>query len=206
ALMTAWAAAALGNVEWLRARHAQGTLANLILESGGLLRIAASHNRIKVLQLLLDFGFDPNERTRFPVGDEDAIVFSWGNPLWHCAATGKYQLAELLLQHGADPDADVYASGTPLYQAYGRRDARMIELLQRYGGQPNGTLAGLYRQTELARRLIAGTAGNPKPGGMFEGKPLAEELLWAGACGGDPEIVRMALERVDWPRDDPRWF
>jgi hypothetical protein len=82
----------------------------------------------------------------------------------------------------------------------------MIELLQRYGGQPNGTLAGLYRQTDLARRLIAGTAGNPKPDGMFEGKPLGEELLWAGACGGDPEIVRMALDRVDWPRDDARWF
>jgi len=41
---------------------------------------------------------------------------------------------------------------------------------------------------------------------MFAGKPIAEELLWAGACGGDPEIVRMALERVDWPRDDLRWF
>jgi len=27
---------------------------------------------------------------------------------------------------------------------------------------------------------------------MFAGKPLGEELLWAGACGGDPEIVRMA--------------
>jgi hypothetical protein len=35
---------------------------------------------------------------------------------------------------------------------------------------------------------------------------LAEELLWGAACGGDPEIVRLALERVDWPRADPRWF
>lgn len=23
--------------------------------------------------------------------------------------------------------------------------------------------------------------------------------------GGDPEIVRMALARIDWPRTDPRW-
>jgi len=127
-------------------------------------------------------------------------------PLWECAAHGKYDMAEMLLKRGADPNADVYASGTPLYQAYGRRDWRMVELLEDYGGQPNGTLAGLYRQTELAKQLIAGTAGNPKPSGMFEGKPLGEELLWAGACGGDPEIVRMALERVPWPRDDPRWF
>src|SRR5262249_54925962 len=74
------------------------------------------------------------------------------------------------------------------------------------GGQPNGTVAGLYRQTELAKQLLAGIIGNPAPDGMFVGKPLGEELLWAGACGGDPEIVRMALERVDWPRDDLRWF
>ena len=38
------------------------------------------------------------------------------------------------------------------------------------------------------------------------GPILAEQLLWGAACGGDPEIVRMALERIDWPRDDPRWF
>jgi hypothetical protein len=31
-------------------------------------------------------------------------------------------------------------------------------------------------------------------------------LLWGAACGGDPEIVRLALARVDWARDDPRWF
>ena len=38
------------------------------------------------------------------------------------------------------------------------------------------------------------------------GETVAEQLLWGAACGGDPEILRMALERVDWPRDDPRWF
>ena len=35
---------------------------------------------------------------------------------------------------------------------------------------------------------------------------LAEKLLWGAACGGDPEIMRMALDRIDWVRDDPRWF
>lgn len=35
---------------------------------------------------------------------------------------------------------------------------------------------------------------------------LAEQLLWGGACGGDAEIVRMALEQIDRPRDEPRWF
>jgi hypothetical protein len=176
------------------------------MDRGGMLRIAITHNKPDILALLLEFGFDADERTRFRGGDDDVVVFTWGMPLWQCAAHGKYGMAEMLLKRGADPNADVYASGTPLYQAYGRRDWKMVELLRSYGGQPNGTVAGLYRQTELARQLIAGTAGDPKPDGMFEGKPLPEELLWAGACGGDPEIVRMALERVHWPRDDPQWF
>jgi ankyrin repeat protein len=204
--LTAAAAVALGDAGWLRARHAEGALSNPIEDTGGLLRIAASHGRPEILRLLLDFGFDPDERKRFGEEGGDEVVFTWGMPLWHCASSGKYELAELLLSRGADPNASVYASGTPLYQAYGQRDWKMVELLQRYGGQPNGTVAGLYRQTELAKRLIAGEAGTPPADGMFTGKPLAEELLWAGACGGDTEIVRMSLERVDWPRDDPRWF
>ncbi len=204
--LTPAAAVALGDAEWLHARHAAGALMNAVEDSGGLLRIAVSHNRLKILRLLLDFGFDPDERKRFGEPGGDQVVFTWGMPLWHCASSGKYEMAELLLARGADSNAEVYASGTPLYQAYGRRDWKMVELLERSGGQPNGTLAGLYRQTELARRLLAGEAGTPIPDGMFLGKPLAEELLWAGACGGDPEIVRMALDRVDWPRHDLRWF
>jgi hypothetical protein len=42
--------------------------------------------------------------------------------------------------------------------------------------------------------------------GSFTNASLEWELLWAGLRGGDPEIVRMALARVDWPRDDPEWF
>jgi ankyrin repeat protein len=38
------------------------------------------------------------------------------------------------------------------------------------------------------------------------GTSRAQELLRFGASGGDPEIVRMALERIDWPRHDARWF
>ena len=28
----------------------------------------------------------------------------------------------------------------------------------------------------------------------------------SAAGGGDPEIVRMSLERIEWPRDDSRWL
>jgi ankyrin repeat protein len=202
--MTPWAAAALGDAAWLRARHAAGMLTNNIEDTGGLLRIAASHNRPEILELLLDFKFDPDERTRFGNGDD--VVFTWGMPLWHCASTGRHAMAETLLRRGADPNASVYASGTPLYQAYSRADRKMIALLERYGGRPDATVAGLYRRRDLAKQLIDREASTSVHDGIGTGQRVAEELLWPATCGGDPEIVRMALAGVDWSRDDRRWF
>ena len=200
--MTPAAAAALGDVDWLRNRHAEGSLTNPIEDTGGLLRIAASHDRREILELLLDFGFDPNERTRFEFVGGDGVAFTSGMPLNHCAGTGKYDLAELLLSRGADPNAPVYASGDPMFTAYSRRDRRMVELLEHHGGVANASTAGLYRLTDLAKKMLAGEA----PYRLERGGTLAEELLWGAACGGDPEVVRLALEQVDWPHDDPRWF
>jgi hypothetical protein len=172
--LTARAAVALGNAEWLRARHAEGTLINRIDESGGLLRIAVSHNRPEILALLLELGFDPDERTRFRDVGGDEIVFTWGMPLWHCAASGKHEMATMLLDRGADPNADVYASGTPLNQAYGRRDRAMIELLERRGGRLDPAAAGLYRLTDRAKQMLADATGAE----MDEaGQTIAERLL-----------------------------
>jgi ankyrin repeat protein len=203
AALTAPVAVALGNVDWLQARHAEGALVNTVLDiSGGLLRIAASHNRPEILSLLLDFGFDPDERTRMVMGDEDNQVFTWGMPLSHCAGSGKYAMAEMLLKRGADPNASIYASGDPVFWAFGRRDWKMVQLLESYGGIPTAYTAALYRQTDLARKMLAGET----PYRLGSQGTLAEDLLKGAACGGDPEIVRLALERVDWPRDDARWF
>jgi ankyrin repeat protein len=202
--MTARAAVALNDLDWLRSRHAEGVLFNPIEDSGGLLRIAASHSRPDVLALLLEFGFDPDERTRFTAVGGDDVVFTWGMPLWHCAGSGKHALAEMLLQHGADPNGDVYASGTPMFQAYSQADWRMVDLLRRFGGVTDASIPGLYRQTELARRMLGGEIPFRLAGDGEQ--TVAEQLLWGAACGGDPEIVRIALERIDWPRDDARWF
>jgi ankyrin repeat protein len=200
--MTAAAAAALGDADWLRARHGEGTLRNQIDGGGGLLRIAVTHNRAEILQLLLDFGFDPDERTRLHEGDD--APFTWGMALQAAVYRKRYEMAETLLERGADPNASVYASGDPVFAAHSERDEKMVALLERYGGVPAATTAGLFRQTDLARQMLAGEVRYRLDGAA--GESLGEQLLWGGACGGDPEIVRMALEHVEWPREDPRWF
>ena len=69
-----------------------------------------------------------------------------------------------------------------------------MEFLCARGGKVTADVAAIYRQTELARQMLA------------NGEPVADDLLRHGASGGDPEIVRMALDRIDWEGDDYRWF
>jgi hypothetical protein len=87
-------AVAAGDIAWLRARHAEGTLLNPVRWSdGGLLTVAVRHNRPEVLALLLDFGFDPDERVS--EGEGDWVAYSQGYPLWCCAALGRREMAEI---------------------------------------------------------------------------------------------------------------
>ncbi len=168
------------------------------------LLLAVESARPEVVTQLLDRGLDPDEPWR--VEGTDEVVISRGGPLYHCARTGKLAMAELLLQRGADPNAQVHACGSPTYVAHHRNDRAMIELLERHGGVLDAASVGYLRQTELARKMLAGEVDPQLQRGMFSGETVAEQLLWSGASGGDPEIVRMALERIDWPRDDRRWF
>jgi ankyrin repeat protein len=192
--LTARSAVALGEADWLRARHAAGALENPIEDWGGLLTIAVIHDQPEMLALLLDLGFDPEERVRIEGLEE--VLYSQGMPLWHCARLGKAQMAEVLLQRGASPNSHVYASGTAVYSAYRQGDRALVELLKRYGGVVDPITVGLFRETEMARQMMA---EGPAPG-------VAEDLLRGATDGGDPEAVRMALEHVDWARDDERWF
>ena len=189
------AAVAAGDIGWLRARHAEGTLVNPIRwDGGGLLTVAVRHNRPEILQLLLDYGFDPDERVSS--GEGDWVAYSQGYPLWSCAALGRREMAEILLERGANPNVHVDSSGSAVYSAYSHKQWGMVELLCRHGGVVSADTAAIYRQTDLARQMLADDSRGA----------LAEELLRFGASGGDPEIVRMALDRIEWPREDPRWF
>jgi ankyrin repeat protein len=196
-------AVARGDTDWLRARHERHPLTNFIQwDGGGLLTLAAASNRPEALALLLDFGFDPDERVRWSEGPDSS--YSQGYPLWHCAATGKHAMAELLLQRGASPNVHVDSSGSPVYAAYGHRQWAMVDLLKRHGGVVTPDVIGLYRETDLARALLA---GQPLPEGTIPPeRSLEDYLLEFALSGGAADIVRMALERIDWPRDDRRWF
>jgi ankyrin repeat protein len=189
------AAVAAGDLEWVRAHRAAGTLVNPVRwDGGGLLTVAVRHNRPEMLALLLDCGFDPNERVS--EGEGDWVAYSQGYPLWYSAALGRSEMAELLLRRGADPNVHVDSSGSSVYSAFSHKQWEMVELLRRHGGVVTADIAAIYRQTELVRQMLA---ADPR-------KELAEEMLRFAASGGDVEIVRMALERIDWPRDDSRWF
>ena len=157
-----------------------------------------------MLELLLDLRLDPDERIRL-AGTEE-VGYSWGMPLYSCAGAGRLAMAKMLLERGADPNGQVFTSGTPVGRAYGERDATMVQLLERYGGVVYAANAGYYRDTELAERMLADkAAGRLREGTVEPGKTLAETLLDSAASGGDPEIVKLALECIDWPPDDPRW-
>jgi ankyrin repeat protein len=175
----------------------------LSVVSIGPLGVAVRHRRLEMIRLLLDLGLDPNERRRMEGLEHEQ--FSSSDPLWHAVLGDDWDAAVLLLDRGADPNANLYASGTPTSTAFGKRNARMQKLMLDRGGRLYGSSVGLYRQTDHARRLLDGTDKDIEID-AYPGPTLAENLLWGGACGGDPEIVRMALRHIDWPRDDPRWF
>jgi hypothetical protein len=132
--LTPRSAVALGEADWLRARHSEGKLANppamkADCAYGGLLEIAASNDRLDMTELLLGLGFDPNERAPIEGSDREA----WGGPLDECAQWGRPAIAEALLKRGADPNPKPHLSKTPITWAYEKRNAAMIELLERYG-------------------------------------------------------------------------
>ena len=160
--------------------------------------------RYIVNRLLLDFGFDPDERRR--VKDIEEVVYSWGEPLRAAAQNDDLAMAETLLQHGADPNPSIYAASWPMFEAYQHHNRDMIALLERHGGFADAGLIGHVGLIDQAKQMLADeAAGRLRPRSVPEGETVAARLLVSGADGGQVEIVRLALEHLDWPRDDPRW-
>jgi ankyrin repeat protein len=198
--LTALAAAALGRWENLASCPLES------LQGKAVLQAAVRGDRPDVLRRLLERGLDPNERMQ--LGQLEDQTFSSGGPLLEAVNTGRIDMARLLLAHGADPNASVYTAGSATGAAYNggsprthAPDQAMIDLMVEHGGWIDAGSVGYMGNVELARRMLQGEVDPHLESGTIE-----EALLWGGASGRRAEIVRVALERIDWPRDDIRWF
>jgi ankyrin repeat protein len=198
--LTALAAAALGRWEYLASCPLES------LQGKAVLQAAVRGDRPDVLRRLLERGLDPNERMQ--LGQLEDQTFSSGGPLLEAVNTGRIDMARLLLAHGADPNASVYTAGSATGAAYNggsprthAPDQAMIDLMVEHGGWIDAGSVGYMGNVELARRMLQGEVDPHLESGTIE-----EALLWGGASGRRAETVRVALERIDWPRDDIRWF
>ncbi|HEY1302219.1 MAG TPA: ankyrin repeat domain-containing protein [Vicinamibacterales bacterium] len=205
AALTPLSAAALGRSDYLASCPLDS------LQGKDLLQAAVRSDRPAVLRQLLEMGLDPDERMQ--IGAHEDQTFSRGGPLMEAVNTGRIEMARMLLEHGADPNAQVWTSGSPTFAAYSggsprthAPDPAMIALMLKHGGWIDAASVGYLREVEIARRMLAGELDPHSEFGTFSGQTVAEQILWSGASGRSPEIVRMALERIDWSRDDPRWF
>jgi ankyrin repeat protein len=202
ATLPATAAVALGKGDWLRAAYAAGTLAHPS-HGDGLLTTAVEHGRVDMLRLLLELGFDAEERSRVVGGDE--VSERRGVPLQRAASKGNVAMAQILLDHGADANARAEVGDTPMSTAYRQKNQAMLDLLRRFGGVVSAGTAAYHGDIALARlRIEQEDSGRLPPGAVSPGRTVAEDLL-DGDCG-EPEIIRLALARIDWAPDDPRWY
>jgi ankyrin repeat protein len=174
------------------------------LEGQRALEGAVRGAHLDMLRRLLDLGLDPDERVRVgPISDQ---TWSAAGPLFHAVIQNRLDMARLLLERGADPNAQVWTSGSPAFRAYDLRNPEMIALIEKYGGWIDAGSAGYARQVEIARKMLAGEIEGHIEPNDFSGHTVAEQLLWGGASSLCAEIVRMALEHIDWAPGDPRWF
>jgi ankyrin repeat protein len=191
---TIYAAVALGDAPRVRELvQADPNALRRIDGSGGLVTLAVNHGQIEMVRLLLDLGADVNERIILQELEEPTP--SWGMPLWHAALANQFDIARLLLDRGADPNANVYASGWPLRNAWGHQDGSLKKLLLARGAKPQPYMVAEMHDVTEAKRLLAADTS--------EG--LAQELVVSAADHGCPAIVELALLRLKWALNDPKW-
>jgi ankyrin repeat protein len=198
AQLTPLSAAMLGRWDYLEKFSKQE------LEGKGVLEAAVKGNQPDTLRRLMDLGLDPDERLQ--VGHLPWHAWSAGGPLFQAVVLNHIEMARQLLERGANPNGDVQAAGSPAFRAYSSGNSDMIQLIEQFGGWIDPGAAGYARQTELARKMLAGEIDAHFEPNDFAGRTVAEQLLWGGASSLSVEIVRMALEHVDWAREDARWF
>src|ERR1039458_3029145 len=156
--VTIRAAVALADTERIRelVLADAGVLREIRWQSGGLLTLAVKHGHIDIVRLLLDLGADVDERTTLDELEEPTP--SWGSPLWFASLARRRDIAELLLDRGADPNANVYASGWPIDHAYRHGDEAMKQLLLERGAKPQPWTIAMAHDAGEARRMLEARA------------------------------------------------
>ncbi|MBV8572599.1 MAG: ankyrin repeat domain-containing protein [Acidobacteriaceae bacterium] len=192
--MTIRGAVALADVSRIRELvEADGKLLRQIDRDGGLLSIAANHNQVQAVRLLLDLGADVDEKVMLEELEEPTP--SWGFPLWYAALAGQRDIVQLLLERGADPNANVYASGWPLRNAWDHPDPSVKELLLEHGAKREPyMIAEQHDIVEASRMLAAEPSEN-----------LARDFAVSAADHGCPAILELALPLIKSALDDPAW-
>ena len=159
------------------------------------LSLAVRAGHMNVLEDLLDRGFDPDEAGRLEGVEE--FVPTHGAPLRECALAGNHEMAALLLARGANANTNVYAASSALFIAYQNRDDKMIALLEQHGARHPPVFLGSLGLVDRTRELLA------------ESETISDNdlwsLLWGAIESPSPEIIRLVLPRVPWPREDPQW-
>jgi ankyrin repeat protein len=194
ARLTVRAAVALGLTDRLKALlKEQPELLRAIEPNGGLLTLAVKHGQLETARLLLDLGADVDERLQLKELEQPTLT--WGMPLWYAALANHLEMTELLLNRGADPNANVYASGWPLRNARNHKDDRVKRLLLARGARPHPYMVAENHDVAEARRLLESTPS----------VETINELAWSAADHACPEILALALPRLNMPPSDPGW-
>ena len=156
----------------------------------GLLDRAVGADNVDMVKLLLELGCHPDDEHE--LAEYESRPKSGGGPLTSAAGAGQHEIAQILLEAGADPNKGPYASSNPVGAAYNNRDDRMKGLVLRYGGVLEPTDAGFEGETAAAY--------------LHRDPDLAESLLAAAGCGGDINLVGLCLRHLNWESEDNRWM
>lgn len=131
---------------------------NKVNESGQTaLCLAIEHNKLDVVKALLTrrFPADPNLLNVKAVAqwdswdDEATVEILYASAMQCAAATGRHEIAEYLIEHGAHIDLVAGYLGSPLQAAAYKGNARFVHFLLSKGAEPNsqGGYHGMYSIT-----------------------------------------------------------
>lgn len=187
---------------------------DLDFDDGALIRGAANAKRHDLLQLLLEYGANPNKLGGSTLADLDGgdgtvaqLILDAGyqvneqesgNPLLEACRSSKPRVVELLLQRGAWPDGPRFLDPldvTPLMETIWRGDLRSAALLLNNGADPNleaGGFAPFDYYHEEPQRLRRWLLHNERPSDVSTHVALTPLML--AAATGEEEIERLLLE------------